>query len=308
MIDSNVITLSNKYATYCTRALLLEPYVWPRFGLVGPLDEGSHQDMNYKLLSNSALSLKDFFKNCFIIGNHYSLEFLSSKARFMSSVNKDDIRVKSYTLEMSRYFLIWYDMYSIAIKQMFIHTKGVNTYKGIAYILGLFVFIQGLCKTNTIFEILNSTYRLSISCILDAFKNSHNLNVETYGIWAYNKYKVLGIREHFINNFIYIRKAWQWFNLSKLPDHIKYGILRVFFLSVSQDTNIIKRSNYDTLVNLQKTAFMILRTQNWNSFFENTIKLENIFIKNKLSAAASGDLIVIILYFSLLSHDNAHST
>ncbi|WP_342638223.1 triphosphoribosyl-dephospho-CoA synthase [Orientia tsutsugamushi] len=275
---------SKKYSKFAVNSLIIEPTVWPRFGLVGLNDDGTHNDMNYSMMCKSAKSLQIFFEECFLLGCYFNYSINLTQ-------NKD-------------FFLMWQSRYFHAIKEMLNHTNGVNTHKGIAYLIGLFVFVQGLFQCNDISHILNYAHRISIFHTTDIIRSSQSSFSETYGMWAYHKYGVLGIREHIIDNFSLVKRAWLWCLQSKsIPSSIKYSILRIFFLAVLQDTNIIKRGGYSTACNIKKHAHHILKCQNLKVIKDKASELEDFFIEHKLSAGATGDMIAVMLYFEFVYND-----
>ena len=98
--------MNNKeVAKLATKALLYEVSISPKAGLVSRLSNGSHKDMNFYTFIDSALSLNNYFSECFVYGQEndfYSPNFFK---------NLRDLGKK-------------------AERDMYEATDGINTHKG----------------------------------------------------------------------------------------------------------------------------------------------------------------------------------
>ncbi|MDR2175375.1 MAG: triphosphoribosyl-dephospho-CoA synthase [Synergistaceae bacterium] len=99
-------------ADSAVRALILEASLAPKPGLVTPYGNGSHKDMDYKMLKKSAFALSHCFTECASIGRN-------STPR--PPIDSQGILRKAGLAGEA-------DMYRV--------TKGVNTHKGAIYLLG----------------------------------------------------------------------------------------------------------------------------------------------------------------------------
>ncbi|MDR1649847.1 MAG: triphosphoribosyl-dephospho-CoA synthase [Synergistaceae bacterium] len=99
-------------AGLAVRALILEASLAPKPGLVTPYDNGSHKDMDYAMLKESAFALSRCFMECAAAGR--------SAARRAPADCRDALREAGLAGEA--------DMYRA--------TGGVNTHKGAIYLLG----------------------------------------------------------------------------------------------------------------------------------------------------------------------------
>ena len=74
--------MNNKeVAKLATKALLYEVSISPKAGLVSRLSNGSHKDMDFYTFIDSALSLDEYFSECFVYGQEndfYSLNFFKN--------------------------------------------------------------------------------------------------------------------------------------------------------------------------------------------------------------------------------------
>lgn len=273
----------------CFYAIAKEPFIWPSFGLVNFNNSGSHNDMDYSLLIKSAKSIVPFFRSCFQVGCNISY---SNEERLFIIKNLG-IKAEATMLEA---------------------TNNINTHKGVIFLLSILCTSLGIstmkkynccCKkgflqfSNMLLEV---SYDFSKKCISNEIKNEHSVGLsQTYGEWVQSKYKINGIRGIVINNFRIIRYGLIiYLNLVhkfKSKDLI-LGQLRLYFLAYSNDTNIIKRAGIYNAYKIKLLAYKSLKSGGIFTMKGLIIinELEQLMEKNKWSAAASGDLIIIILF------------
>ena len=107
---------NSEVAKLATKALLYEVSISPKAGLVSRLSNGSHKDMDFYTFIDSALSLDNYFSECFIYGQEndfYSPSFFK---------NLRDLGKK-------------------AEKDMYQATNGVNTHKGTIFSMGILISV-----------------------------------------------------------------------------------------------------------------------------------------------------------------------
>ncbi len=106
-------------ADYAVAALLAELDLFPKPGLVSPIDSGSHKDMDHGLLKASALCLHGSFKELAQLG--------ASGANFDSDLIPAGIRAERHMMQV---------------------TQGVNTHRGAIFSLGLLVAAAASCRSQ----------------------------------------------------------------------------------------------------------------------------------------------------------------
>ncbi len=270
----------------CFDGIISEPCIWPHFGLVSIHDSGSHKDMDYPLLIKSAKSITPFFHSCFEIGRAYSPN------------NKDRIFVIR-RLGMN------------AESEMLKATGNINTHKGIIFLLGIlcvslgemFGMKRNYCSSKTDFGnlMLTQAYHGFKEEILNEIKRPHIGLSQTYGEWVQYKYGIAGIRGLVTTNFKIIREGFRLYvNLFNRVNnkHLVLGYLRVYFLANCEDTNIIKRAG---IYNANKIKLLAKESLTAGGVFTKKgiiviNELEEWMLKNQWSAAAAGDLVIIILF------------
>ena len=109
--------MNNKeVAKWATKALLYEVSISPKAGLVSRLSNGSHKDMDFYTFIDSALSLDEYFSECYIYGQ---------KKDFYSPIFFKNLR----------------DLGKKAEKEMYQATDGINTHKGTIFSMGIIISV-----------------------------------------------------------------------------------------------------------------------------------------------------------------------
>ncbi|ENM5729154.1 triphosphoribosyl-dephospho-CoA synthase [Vibrio mimicus] len=262
-------------------ALHEEPIVWPRFGLVGPTCTGSHSDMNYHLLRCGAEPVAHYAADAFELGR----KAMGTPQEFAR------LRQQGISAECD----------------MLAATGGINTHKGSIFLLGLLSFALGhVLQYNTNLSVANllawATAQSRSALIADLVEKSRS-SEESYGEWAFRKYGLLGVRGHAINGFGDLYRALHW--LSSFPDvpiRALYGHLRLFFLSRCDDTNMVKRAGLSRTLDFRQSAIEALSAGSMfhKDGFLRIQRLEGRMQQARVSAAASGDMMILVIFFERL--------
>lgn len=264
------------------QATFAEASVFPKPGLVDPLDSGSHKDMNFFTFIKSATSLTNYFKICALKG------FNAKKAEpaLLVDLRKDGIEAE---------------------KRMFLFTNGVNTHKGAIFSIGLIAAAAGFCfrkdEKSTPERILNTVSYIT----KNIEKELNSLNAETAGKKIFKEYGITGIRGEAARGYPSIIKT-------ALPAFDKYlskgfdlnrtlaGTL-IEIMSIADDTNIISRGGIDALKYVKKEAGKFISSEHifqkeWKKHLE-TMNID--FKKRNLSPGGSADLLAATIFILILN-------
>jgi len=270
----------NKICSLAQRALLYEISISNKPGLVCFEDPGVHTDMNFFTFLNSSSALLPFFK-----------EFCELGYDFQGELDKVLPQIREIGLQ--------------AEKIMFISTEQINTHKGIIFLFGISLFsITKILSENRTFtdtEFQNIVKKVGKNLVKNEL--NHLKNPQTHGEKVFNKYGLqgAGIRHEIENGLPTIfQTAIPYFseNLhsevykdqTKLQRILLQGLLQI--MTVNNDTNILYRSNLETLNHIKKTAKQAISDQNIYK------KLYDFCKTNKISPGGSADLLAV----SLLLH------
>ncbi len=277
--------MNSKYvAKLATKALLYEVSISPKAGLVSRLSNGSHKDMDFYTFIDSALSLSHYFSECFIYGqenNFGSPDFFKN----LRNLGK------------------------AAEKEMFKATSGINTHKGTIFSMGILISVLAsyLKETNKIdLKILSEKIKDMCTTLLNELETINNFS--TYGEKAFKKYHLTGARGLAISGYdiVLLDGINKLKEFTKILDFETSCILLLFYyISILDDTNIVNRTNFETLKEVQILC-KNLYEENKKFLSKEKIKkemsnLNDIFIEKNISAGGSADLLIltIFIYFIL---------
>lgn len=243
---------------YIGESISLELNLDPKFGLVTKYSQGSHKDMDYKLMIEAKKAILPYFYDMFL-----------AVVRTKKNLKDILIIVKKIGIE--------------AEKAMYKTTNGINAYKGLIFHLGLIVtaysFIISRNEDKTFLEVIKQLAK-------DFFKSKADLN--TFGQYAYNKYNISGAIGEALEGYTHISKALEY--LTNFSDSSLIQTL-IYLISEIEDTTLLKRAKtYDYYLEV-KNKFRDLEI-NKNSI-EN---LTQYCIKHNLSFGGSADLLIVTIF------------
>lgn len=269
----------------CMKSMTYEVLAAPKPGLVDRLNNGAHKDMDLFTFIDSTISLSGYYYDITKIG----FEF-----------NKEDYR------------LLMEEIRPIGIeaeKTMFAATNGVNTHKGLIFLMGIIAAASGnLYKRfddidikDLVMVIKHMTRGITEELKVDL--EDENL---TYGEKIFKEYNISGIRgevEEGLPTIVNI--SYPIFK--RLMNDNKYSIntamihTLIHLMSVVDDINILGRHGMDMLIYVRKKAKDALRhggylTPKGRKYVE---YMDKDFINRNISPGGSADLLAVtmLLYF-----------
>ena len=275
---------SKEVAKLATKALLYEVSISPKAGLVSRLSNGSHKDMDFYTFIDSVLSLSNYFSECYTYGqenNFYSPNFFK---------NLRDLGKK-------------------AEKEMYQATNGVNTHKGTIFSMGILISVLAshLKEVDKIdLKILSQKIKNMCSSLIDELENINNFS--TYGEKAFKNYHLTGARGLALSGYDIVLLD----GINKLKEFTKSLdfetsciLLLFYYISILDDTNIVNRTNFETLKEIQILC-KNLYEENVKSLSKEKIrnemsKLNDIFIEKNISAGGSADLLILTIFIYILN-------
>ena len=189
-------------------SMLKELNLHPKFGLVTPLTNGSHKDMDYNLMINAKNAIIDDLVEMFMLGYTSNLDLLT----LFDETRKIGIK---------------------ADKHMFKATNNVNAYQGLTFSLGLFLVNLGRALKNDLS--LDDVYK-NIITMSKQFINEGNFGARKQAAEGYqiiqdllknndiSKMETLDILIYFINNLddtVLLRRCKDHKLLRKIKEDFK---------------------------------------------------------------------------------------
>ncbi|MBP2635248.1 MAG: citG [Firmicutes bacterium] len=268
-------------------AMLLEAACTPAPGLVDRDNAGAHQDMDFFTFLKSSSALASAMFRCAAAGYQHQGE-LVDLLPVLRCIGKDGDR------------------------QMLAATGGVNTQKGLLFLLGILSAVAAYC--------IRKTQRVTAAQILDAATIMTSGIVErelaelttnamrklTAGEKLYVKYGVTGIRGEIEAGIPSIRNC----GLPVLAKALEQGLslndalvhTLMNLMTVVQDTTILHRHNLDTLYEVQEQAKSIVAQGGMltEAGRAQIIALDKRFIDRNISPGGVADLLAATYFLHVI--------
>lgn len=272
-----------KVSQYLAQAILLEVATHPKPGLVTRLSNGAHQDMSiFTFMMSSAVLSKAF----------HDLQEIGQGHR--GSLAKLFEKVRGYGVN--------------AEKELLRVTKGVNTQRGILFAGGIVSAVAGYAM-NMGFDkeaLLPLVRKMAAGLVAKELDNNERPAL-TAGEKLYHKYGITGIRGEVEKGFPSVVN----YGLPALSEALKKGATindalvhtLLALMTVVEDSNVIWRTDYETLLEVQRIAKDILNkgsvfTQEGKRMLAET---ERYFLQRRISPGGSADLLSITITLYLLA-------
>lgn len=280
-----------KIAKLALKSMLYEVNISPKPGLVDSLDSGSHDDMDIFTFIDSSISLYPFMLECSQLGYDFKGE---DPKELFQSLRKLGVKAE---------------------KDMLIETKGINTQKGLIFILGIISANAGriLNRSQEInIEKLCYISSIMVKNIVDEELASLNNNKDanfTAGQRMYLDYGVTGIRGEVEKGFPTVMN----YGLPKLYKALEDGLplnqallnTLLYIMSYADDTNILWRGGMESLEIMRSYAREAI-SLGGISTIEGRKYVENMnkeFIQKNISPGGSADLLATTIMFYLLEKE-----
>lgn len=249
--------LSDSLKPLLDEAITAEAELDPKFGLVTPFSSGAHPDMDFSLLMCSKQVL---------------LPYLSSMLRL------------GYLLELDEAFREARKLGIEAEQAMFRETHNINTYKGLHFVLGIVLLALGNCLRRNNADLFGTVKQLGKNLKAD-FQSEAN----TFGLHAYQQYKITGIRGEVINGLPNVQKV-----LPEMKDLSKETLLLSLcrLIGEVEDTVLLKRAG-----SLEKYHYYRKLIGGITTYDETRFRdLTAVCIEENLSFGGSADLLVVAIF------------
>lgn len=247
------------------QSLMAELDLENKFGLVTPTSQGSHPDLNYRIMQNSQDAIIPYLVKIFWAGFD-----LDDKKHFLS-------KLRPIGLE--------------AEKVMFKAQKP-NTYKGFIFVAGVLLaslgynLSRGICNLDDIF----STAAEGCSGITSELENYDS----SFGIVAYKLYKITGARGHAEQGFPAVHQAEKLLGSDLSSDNLLK--ILCYIVGNIEDTVLLKRSG-----SLEKYQYFKHKISSVDIADKQQLQsLNDECIKNNISIGGSADALATAVMLNKL--------
>lgn len=273
-----------KVSQYLTQAILLEVSTHPKPGLVTRLSNGAHKDMSIFTFMMSSAVLSKAFNDLQDIGQAHR----GTLAELFCKLRSYGVGAEAELLRV---------------------TKGVNTQRGILFAGGIVSAVSGYAMNMGLSRdaLLPLIKEMAAGLVARELKNLDHAAM-TAGEKLYYKYGITGIRGEVENGFPSVVN----YGLPALEDAFDKGATindalvhaLISLMTVVEDSNVIWRTDYDTLLEVQRIAKNILSL---GSVFAEKGRMaiaetERYFLQRRISPGGSADLLSVTITLYLLEH------
>lgn len=271
--------ICRRLASNALKSILYEVSLTPKPGLVNKLDSGIHKDMDYYTFLDSSSVISTFF-----------YEIAAKGWEYTGNLSEALPQIRELGLEMEH--------------EMFKATASVNTQKGIVFLLGLSLFSTAYAFANKKkFAEIQSVIQ-KVSEPLTQELNSNIEGSKTHGEICREKYGAEnggGVRQEAILGLPVVFECGlpqldKLDNNKRLKDK-KLTAALLAIMSENKDTNVLFRSNLETLQKLQEQSAAALEDILMNNNFTKYFDLIEYCKWKKISPGGSADLLAVSIFF-----------
>ncbi len=279
-----------RIAALALKAILYEISVSPKPGLVGPFDQGAHRDMDYFTFLSSTSAISGYFEELAQSGHAFAGDDLTDALPLIRTIG----------LKMD--------------DAMFSATRGVNTQRGLIFLIGLALFSAAHCIARD-GRFTEDRCRQTIAAIC-ANLVRNELNPEspsesTHGMACFRRYgpegggarkeAEAGLPAVFDHGLPELRSAFadsgEVPGTARLNNALSRTLMRL--MAVTNDTNILYRKDLEALRTVQQMARDALNAGDPRTEEETFARLLSYCQREYISPGGSADLlaVTVFLYF-----------
>lgn len=286
LADKRTRFIIRKLSEISAKSLLYEVSLSPKPGLVDFNTSGAHRDMNYYTFLHSSTAISQYWQYFSEAG----LSYQDKLSNALPVIRKIGLKTE---------------------EKMFLATGGVNTQKGLIFLLGLSIFTTSyLLKTENQFsadQFIKAVKTICQNIIENELENTEKANI-THGETTYKKYgsQGAGVRYEAQNGFPVVfnhalpllemeMDKKSFFDKEHTDKALKTCLITI--ISILNDSNVLYRKGLENLEELKSSALLVLdHTKSYHEFCEDCIK-------NDISPGGSADMLALTLFFYFVKQE-----
>lgn len=249
------------------KSLITEVSLYPKPGLVDPIDSGSHNDMDYHTFLDSCFALVPGFYEYYEAGHLHkgSPSELFDKIRSIGMNNE---------------------------KEMFDATGGINTHKGANFLFGVVLAAIAYKEEPDILELRQTIMEMTQGLVSQELTSLEEF--KTHGEKMYKRYGYAGIRgevENGLPNVFEVALPILQENTTQeaFDTTIKKTLLKL--IATNDDANMLKRGGLSGLQYGKELA-----NTSYDSIDDHLNFMNTQFVKRNLSPGGSADLLALSIF------------
>ncbi len=263
--------------------MLMEVACFPSFGLVSPVSKGAHEDMDHFTFIKSTAALQKYM--------------LKMAHRAFSPDNLETIFKDCRVIGIE------------AEKEMLRKTKGINTHKGMIFVLGIVVIATSKALyNNEPFDTIQKYIRsMTKGLVENELQNLKKKNKLTHGERVFIEYGITGIRGEVEAGipviFDHALAAYNDKKFADLGENQRLLHTLITIMAHCDDTTILHRHNIDTLKMIKDICGKLLNRGSLlnNEIIEEICQLDKKFSKKRISPGGCADLLAVTVFLSLIN-------
>ncbi|MEH0390050.1 triphosphoribosyl-dephospho-CoA synthase CitG [Vibrio mimicus] len=258
-------------------AMMLEVHLTPKPGLVDTVNNGAHRDMDLNTFIVSAEAIAPYLQS-FVSAGWESAG--NPAAQLLTSLRPIGIEAE---------------------QAMFNATKGVNTHKGMIFILGLICGSVGWLKANQLkIDALHIGETIRQACqflVIDELKAKRDCEPETAGERIYRQYGLTGARGEAASGLAMVTQhalpAYQTCLAQGASTEQALWHTLLVLMANNNDSNLVSRGGLEGLRFVQEQAQQLLVKGGflYQDIEQALTSLDHVLIEKHLSPGGSADLL-----------------
>lgn len=278
----NISDIALTIGSFAVEAMLYEVACYPSPGLVSPISNGAHKDMNYFTFIDSTMALSKYF------------------TLFVQEGLKDDgckeifHRIRKLGIE--------------AEEEMFRKTKGINTHKGMLFLMGISCAAVGKAiYEKKSFDDIKDIIKIMTKGIVQQELSTLNKKKDlSNGEKLYLKYETTGIRGEVEAGipivFDFSLNFYQQAHNLSINDRLLHTLIGI--MQTCDDTTILHRHSPEILKEVKEKAREIIKIGGMKTPIgrEKIRILDDEFIARNISPGGSADLLGVTVFFYLVNN------
>ena len=284
LVENNHLISNEAFliASYAIQAMLCEVASYPSPGLVSAISNGAHTDMDHY----------SFIKSTSILSKYmvlFAQEGLSNKTpkEIFGAIRDIGIEAESEMLK---------------------GTEGVNTHKGIIFLLGIScaAVTKAIYDKKNFDQIQDLIKQMTRGLVQNELSSMDSDKVKSYGEKLFLKYKVEGIRGQVEKGiplvFDYSLGVYKENKALNTNDRLIHTLISI--MQHCEDSNVLHRHSMETLEQVKQKAKDIILKGGMTTEIGKALvsELDSEFIKRNISPGGSADLLAVTVFFNLVEN------
>lgn len=267
-------------AAYAIEAMLCEVAAYPSPGLVSSVSKGAHLDMDHYT----------FIKSTSILSKYM---VLFAQEGYSNSTPKEIFRaIRGIGIE--------------AEMKMLKGTKGVNTHKGMIFLLGIScaATAKAIYDKRDFTQIQEIIKQMTKGLVRDELLALDKSNAKSYGEKLFVEHKIEGIRGQVERGiplvFDYSMEVYKQNRQLKLNDRLVHTLISI--MQYCEDSNVLHRHSIHKLKEVQQKATEIISLGGMRTEIgKSAIKaLDTEFVQDHISPGGAADLLAVTVFFNFI--------